>query len=81
MRQFVLSMRENLLRTARQQWQCLCYRRCGSIILSELGNIARVLRSREEAAESDAKLVPVVIPETTIAGVTTNARVEYVRVR
>jgi hypothetical protein len=38
-------------------------------------------RSREDTAESDAKLVPVVIPETTIDGVTTSARVEYVRVR
>jgi len=38
-------------------------------------------RSLEKSDEREAKLVPVVIPETTINGVTTNTRVEYLRVQ
>lgn len=37
-------------------------------------------RSREEASEAGARLVPIVIPETTVGGVIQNARVEYLRV-
>jgi hypothetical protein len=38
-------------------------------------------RSREDADEREARLVPVVIPETTINGVTQKAHVEYLRVQ
>jgi len=38
-------------------------------------------RARENADEREARLVPVVIPETTIDGVTYNARVEYLRIQ
>jgi len=38
-------------------------------------------RSRENADEPEALLVPVVIPETTINGVTTRARIEHLRVQ
>lgn len=37
-------------------------------------------RTREGAAEHESRLVPIVIPETTINGVIQNARVEYIRV-
>lgn len=36
-------------------------------------------RSHDTAAEPDAKLIPVVIPETLISGVRQNAHVEYLR--
>jgi hypothetical protein len=36
-------------------------------------------RSREAPSEAEAKLIPVVIPETTINGVRQNAHVEYLR--
>jgi hypothetical protein len=36
-------------------------------------------RSREDASESEARLVPVVIPETNINGVIQKAHVEYLR--
>ncbi|MFZ5495453.1 MAG: hypothetical protein ACOZE5_08985 [Verrucomicrobiota bacterium] len=38
-------------------------------------------RARDGADEHEGQLVPVVVPETTINGVTTNARVEYLRVQ
>jgi len=38
-------------------------------------------RSRESSHEREACMVPVAIPETTIDGVTTNARIEYLRVQ
>ncbi|MBL9207345.1 MAG: hypothetical protein JNN01_19855 [Opitutaceae bacterium] len=38
-------------------------------------------RSRESGDEPEARLVPVIIPETTLNGVTTTARVEYLRVQ
>lgn len=38
-------------------------------------------RSREGADERETRLVPVVIPETTVNGVIHNARIEYLRVQ
>lgn len=38
-------------------------------------------RTRTESSENEAKLVPVVIPETTINGVLVQAHVEYLRVQ
>lgn len=38
-------------------------------------------RSREDAAESEARLMPVVIPETNINGIIQKAHVEYLRVQ
>lgn len=38
-------------------------------------------RSRDTPDESPARLVPVVVPETTINGVVQNAHVEYLRVQ
>lgn len=38
-------------------------------------------RSREDADKGETRLVPVVIPETTIDGVIQNTRIEYLRIQ